>query len=141
MVRHLRHRATTWALALTMGFAGLVASTPAVAASSQDTTYAVSIVRVVVREADGGVYRAPTRAVRSGDEAAFEVISDLHRHTLALTPSADSGIEFSYARDGAVLQSDGAATVSGRRTAVFQDNGATIEVSVVPTVVTVGTEP
>lgn len=113
------------------------AATPTQKAQSKDAqSYSVVVVKVVVREADGKVYRSRTKAVRVGDDAQLEVISDLHRHALRLDVRDAQDVRFSYARDGG-KRADGSFE-SGSK--VIRSGGHSIEVKVVPTRITVGVD-
>ena len=119
-----------------MSAATFVGSPAATAHAAESAEFAVAVIKVTVREANGRVYRAKTRAIRMGDEASFEVISDLHRHVIDIK-AGDNGAELRYSRDGGQLASRTASF--GRVTEKLQADGHTITVQIVPTSVRVGT--
>ncbi|MEM6296456.1 MAG: hypothetical protein AAGA54_34640 [Myxococcota bacterium] len=120
-------------LIASMGGVALAPATSS-AATAQAQSYTVAVVKVSVREANGRVYRAKTRAIRMGDAASFDIVSDLHRHTVEVSADGDAA-EVSYARDGgAVAQDSGTLT---KRVRVFEQDGHRVSIEIVPTVVTV----
>ena len=85
MCRHHHHRIFAWILGAVIG-TGTFAGAPVKAAQAADSAeFSVAVVTITVREANGRVYRAKTRAIRMGDAASFEVISDLHRHEIKVS--------------------------------------------------------
>ncbi len=147
MVRHLRHRVSAWVVTLGLvGSGSAFAYAPQAHAKSPETvqnpqvsgasTYRVAVVKVTVREANGRTYRARTRAVRWGDLASFDVVSDLHRHNVEFRAADDSKVRLSYTKDGGTAAQRTAST-SRRNTQVFNADGATLEVTIIPTVVSV----
>lgn len=136
MSRHRHHKALAWILGASLSAATFVASPVQTAQAAETTEFAVAVVKVTVREANGRVYRAKTRAIRMGDDASFEVLSDLHRHTIDIS-SGEGGAELRYSRDGGELASRTASF--GRVTEKLQADGHTITVQIVPTSVRVGT--
>ncbi|MGH1343904.1 MAG: hypothetical protein ACRBN8_20265 [Nannocystales bacterium] len=136
MSRHRHHKAFAWILGATLSAATFVGTPAATAHAAESTEFAVAVVKVTVREANGRVYRAKTRAIRMGDAASFEVISDLHKHTIDIS-SAGDGAQLRYSRDGGELASRTAS--HGRVTEKLQADGHTITVQIVPTSVRVGT--
>lgn len=143
MHRHLVRRLFAGFIALGLATTALGVSTEAEAATptqqaqpDAEQSYAVVVVKVVVREADGKVYRARTQAVRVGDDAQVEVLSDLHRHALKLDVRDARDVRFSYARDGG-KRADGAFKAGSK---VIHSDGHSIEVRVVPTKITVGVD-
>lgn len=136
MSRHRHHKAFAWILGASLSAATFVAAPVQTAQAEESAEFAVAVVKVTVREANGRVYRAKTRAIRMGDDASFEVISDLHRHTIDIS-AADGGAQLRYSRDGGELESRTAAV--GRVTEHLQADGHTITVQIVPTSVRVGT--
>jgi len=135
MSRHRHHKAFAWILGATLSAATFVGSPAATAQAAESAEFAVAVVKVTVREANGRVYRAKTRAIRMGDDASFEVISDLHRHTIDIS-AGTGGAELRYSRDGGELAS---RTASFGFTEELQADGHTITVQIVPTSVRVGT--
>ncbi len=124
-------------LAATMSGIALAPAASNAADTSQAQTYSVAVVKVSVREANGRVYRAKTRAIRMGDAASFDIVSDLHRHTVEV--SAEGGAaEVSYARDGGAITQDRSSL--SRRIRVFEQDGHRVAIEIVPTVVTVGVQ-
>lgn len=117
-------------------FVATPVQTAQAAASAEFAEFAVAVVKVTVRESNGRVYRAKTRAIRMGDAASFEVVTDLHRHTIDFS-AGESGAELRYSRDGGELASRTASF--GRVTEKLEADGHTIIVQIVPTSVRVGT--
>lgn len=136
MSRHRHHKAFAWILGASLGAVAFAATPVQTAQAAETAEFAVAVVKVTVREANGRVYRAKTRAVRLGDDASFEVITDLHRHTLELS-SREGSTKLRYSRDGGELASRTASF--GRTTEELQADGHTITVQIVPTSVRVGT--
>ncbi len=119
-----------------MGTSAVVVAPVSTAHAGESATFSVAVVRVTVREANGRVYRAKTRAIRMGEDVSFEVISDLHRHTVRVS-AADAGAELRYSRDGGEVAQRTAAI--GRATERLEADGHTITVQIVPTSVRVQT--
>jgi predicted outer membrane lipoprotein len=136
MSRHRHHKAFAWILGASLSAAAFVAIPVQTAQAAESAEFAVAVVKVTVRESNGRVYRAKTRAIRMGDAASFEVITDLHRHTIDLS-SGEGGAELRYSRDGGELASRTASF--GRITEKLEADGHTVTIEIVPTSVRVGT--
>ncbi|MBV1861464.1 MAG: hypothetical protein KUG77_23795 [Nannocystaceae bacterium] len=136
MSRHRHNKAFAWILGATLSAAAFVATPATTAHAAESAEFAVMVVKVTVREANGRVYRAKTRAIRMGDDASFEIISDLHRHTIDIS-GGEGGAELRYSRDGGQLASR--TSSSGRVTEELRADGHTVTVQLVPTSVRVGT--
>ena len=136
MSRHRHHRAFAWILGASLSAAAFVVAPVQTAHAAESAEFAVAVIKVTVREANGRTYRAKTRAIRVGDNASFEVITDLHRHTIDLS-SGQGSAKLRYSRDGGELATRTASF--GRVTEQLQADGHTITVQIVPTSVRVGT--
>lgn len=119
-----------------MSTSAFVAGPTSTAQAAGSAQFSVAVVKITVREANGRVYRAKTRAIRMGDEASFYIVSDLHRHTVRVE-AGEAGAELRYSRDGGELARRTAAL--GRTTERLVADGHTITVQIVPTSVSVQT--
>jgi len=106
------------------------------AQAAESAEFSVAVVKITVVEANGRVYRAKTRAIRMGDAASFEIVSELHRHEIKVS-AGESGAEVRYSRDGGELAQKTASF--GRTTEKLEADGSTVTVQIVPTSVRVGT--
>jgi|GEM_PF-2369379 len=136
MSRHRHHRSIAWILGGLLSASAFVAAPVQTAQAAESAEFAVAVVKITVRESNGRVYRAKTRAIRMGDAASFEVVSDLHRHEVEVA-AGESGAEVRYSRDGGELAHRTASL--GRVTEKLEADGHTITVQIVPTSVRVGT--
>lgn len=136
MSRHRHNKAFAWILGASLSAAAFVVTPVQSAHAGESAEFAVAVVKVTVREANGRVYRAKTRAIRMGDDASFEVLTDLHRHTIDISASED-GAELRYSRDGGELASRTSSL--GRVTEKLEADGHTVTVQIVPTSVRVRT--
>jgi len=136
MIRHRHHRTAAWILGATLSAATFAAAPLQTAQAAESAEFSVAVVKITVRESNGRVYRAKTRAVRMGDVATFEIISDLHRHELQVA-AGESGAELRYSRDGGELAHRTASL--GRTTEKLEAGGHTVTVQIVPTSVRVQT--
>ena len=136
MSRHRHHRMFAWVLGAALGTATFAAAPVQTAQAAESAEFSVAVVKITVREANGRVYRAKTRAIRIGDAASFEVVSDLHRHEIKVS-AGDAGAEVRYSRDGGELAHRTASL--GRTTERLEADGHTVTVQIVPTSVRVGT--
>ena len=133
-------RITMLALA---GILGTLTMAPAAGAAESDAVAVeekVAVLRVEIREADGTVVRAPTRAVQWGQTAAFQLSSQAHEHQLDVTVLSDAGVDLRYMHNGTVLATEPAGKRS--RNQVFRTgDGTEISLSVVTTRVRVEGNP
>ncbi len=136
MFRHRHSRMFAWVLGATLSAATFAATPVQTAHAAESAEFAVAVVKITVREANGRVYRAKTRAIRMGDAASFEVVSDLHRHEIKVS-AGESGAEVRYSRDGGELAHRTASL--GRVTEKLEADGHTVTVQIVPTSVRVNT--
>jgi hypothetical protein len=117
-----------------LGLAAFAATPLQTAQAAESAEFAVAVVKITVRESNGRVYRAKTRAIRMGESGTFDIVSDLHRHTIEVD-SGQSGAELRYSRDGGELARRSASP--GR--VELQADGHTVTVQIVPTSVRVAT--
>ena len=137
LLQHLlQRRGFAWLLGGLLSLSAVSLAPVSTAHAAESAEFAVAVVKITVREANGRVYRAKTRAIRMGDAASFDVVSDLHRHTIEVS-AGESGAELRYSRDGGELAQRSAQL--GRITEKLEADGHTVTVQIVPTSVRVGT--
>lgn len=134
------HRITILALAGILGSLGVAPAAVAAEPAPVAVEEKVAVLRVEVRETDGTVVRAPTRAVPWGQTAQFQLSTQTDEHQLDVTIGSDASVDLRYVHNGNLLATEPAGKRA--RSQLFRtSDGTEISLSVVTTRVRVEGNP
>jgi hypothetical protein len=135
------HRTTIiLALAGMLGSLGINPTAVAAEAEAVATEEKVAVLRVEIRDADGTVVRAPTKAVPWGQTAQFHLSTQNDERQLDVTLLSEAGVDLRYVHNGNVLVTEPAGKRA--RSQVFRtSDGSEIALSVTTTRVRIEGNP